>query len=404
MSLIHRTTPPDARPYSRPTHRRALVATVMLCLAIGLLFYLLLDSSPAHAQAESQSLVGEAEPPARMSAHPISLRLEPGVALALSSPQSDRTDPGFGQTIKLFIGLTPFLEAGPSATFTTLPTTQDMGDAGTSWSAGGGARLLRPRDAAPGRTGFAAISPWLDADLLYVRTGELDRLGFATAVGASFPLDQRRRLWLGPYVRYFQIVQGERDGFDNRDAKLLTVGLSLEISPGLRASTRVSSVVAPPLATVAEPEPAAPPPIEPVAVAPVQPEKIEVTQKISFEWNSARLREDSGPALDEVVLALQQNPGFRVDVEGHASSDGGDEHNQKLSEGRALSVLDYLAAHGVARERLASRGFSSSAPLQSNNTLAGRQSNRRVEFTVSFILVSEAAGQGSTQLQQGSTP
>jgi outer membrane protein OmpA-like peptidoglycan-associated protein len=381
------------------------------CFASGALFALWLGAAPAQAQTrleddDSQSVLGESEPPARMPSHPMSLRLEPGLALAVSSPQSDRTDPGFGQTIKLFIGLNRFLEVGPSGTFTTLPTTQDMGDAGTSWSVGGGARLMRPRDSAPGRRGILAMSPWIDADLLYVRTGDLDRPGFATAVGVAVPLDQRRRLWLGPYVRYFQIVQGERDGFDNRDAKLLTFGLSLEVGPGLHTPARVSAVVAPPLAVVAEPpapEPvAAPAAVEPVAIAP-PPEKIEVKQKIAFEWNSARLRDDSGPALDEVVLALQQNPAFRVEVEGHASSDGDDDHNQKLSESRATSVLDYLSAHGVARDRLASRGFSSSTPLHSNATLAGRQSNRRVEFTVSFILVSQTSGQAATQ-PQGSTP
>lgn len=409
MSLL--TRPPSSRDRrdSRPAHPRTALRVVTCCAAMGVLFTLSLGSAPARAQTQledddSQSVLGESDPPAQMPRHPLALRLEPGLALALSAPQSDRTDPGFGQTIKLFIGLNRFLEVGPSATFTTLPTTQDMGDAGTSWSVGGGARVMRPRDSAPGRRGFLAMSPWFDADLLYVRTGVLDRPGFAAAIGAAVPLDHRRRLWLGPYVRYFQIMQGEREGYDNRDAKLLTLGLSLEIGPGLHTPARVSAVVAPPH-PIAEEAPAPPeaPPAAVEPVAPPPPEKIEVKQKIGFEWNSSRLRDDSGPALDEVVLALQQNPAFRVEVEGHASSDGGDEHNQKLSESRAIAVLDYLAAHGIARDRLASRGFSSSAPLQSNDTAAGRQSNRRVEFTVSFILVNQTPGQGATQ-PQGSTP
>ena len=52
-------------------------------------------------------------------------------------------------------------------------------------------------------------------------------------------------------------------------------------------------------------------------------------------------------------------------------------------------MLDYLVAQGVARNRLSSNGFSSSVPAQSNTTVAGRESNRRVEFIVEFIIVSE---------------
>ncbi len=76
-------------------------------------------------------------------------------------------------------------------------------------------------------------------------------------------------------------------------------------------------------------------------------------------------------------------------MEGHSSSEGGDEHNQTLSEQRAQAVLDYLAGKGVSRERLSSRGFGSSRPLESNTTEAGREDNRRVDFVVHFIIVKE---------------
>ena len=52
-------------------------------------------------------------------------------------------------------------------------------------------------------------------------------------------------------------------------------------------------------------------------------------------------------------------------------------------------MLDYLVSHGVARDRLASKGFSSSQPRQSNDTSSGRVVNRRVEFIVEFIIVKE---------------
>lgn len=93
------------------------------------------------------------------------------------------------------------------------------------------------------------------------------------------------------------------------------------------------------------------------------------------------------PALDEVALALKDNPKFRVQVDGHASSEGDDAHNQTLSEARATAVLDYLVTKGIAKDRLVSKGFGSTVPAETNATEAGRVANRRVEFVVNFIIL-----------------
>ena len=342
-----------------------------------------------------------------------SLKLEPGLAAALTDPQSEMTEAGFAQTVKLLFGVTPWLEVGPSATFTTLAASPSMTDAGTSWGFGGSARFMRPRDAAIGQGTLRAISPWVDLDLLYVRTGSLDRPGFAAAAGVAVPIDDQRKFWIGPFVRYSQIVQGEREGFDNRDAKILSAGLSLEFGSGLRRERE-------PLVAVAE-APVAP--VEPVVVAAsdrdgdgladgsdncpdvaglaenagcppyekviVKPDKLELKQNIAFEQDSAKLEAASYPLLDEVVVALQDNRGMKVQVDGHASSEGSDAHNQTLSEARAQAVVDYLVSKGVAADRLVSKGFSSSQPTETNTTSAGRESNRRVEFVVSFIIIKE---------------
>ena len=362
-------------------------------------------------RAEAQETV--ADTTTNMPGFQYSLKLEPGLAGALTSPQSDMTEAGLAQTVKLLFGVTPWLEAGPSATFTTLAASPSMTDSGTSLAFGGSARFMRPRDAAIGQGTLRALSPWLDADLMYVRTGSLNRPGFAAAAGVAVPIDEQRRFWIGPFVRYYQIVQNEREGFDNRDAKILTAGLSLEIGSGLRREREQL------VAVVEEPVP----PVEPTVVAVsdrdgdgladgsdncpdiaglaenagcppyekviVKPDKLELTQNIAFERDSAKLEDASYPLLDEVVVALQDNPGFKVQVDGHASSEGSDAHNQALSEARAQAVLDYLVLRGVAADRLVSKGFSSSQPNQTNLTSAGRESNRRVEFIVSFIIVKE---------------
>jgi outer membrane protein OmpA-like peptidoglycan-associated protein len=370
---------------------------------------LLLAAPTAHAQEATVETAAPARglaPGLRMS-----MRLEPGVAVATTDPQSDMTKAGFGQTVKLGFDLTRYLSIGPSATFTTLPAVPGMTDAGTAWAFGGGARLMRPHDAAPGHRGIYAISPWVDGDLLYVRTGDLSRPGLAAAVGASMPIDGNRKFWIGPYARYSQIFQGEKAGFDNRDAKIMTFGLSLEVGSGLerrRAAPMLAVVetpvveapvpsdrdgdgvvdgddACPDVAGLAADHGCPPAPIVPEVIAPAKP---ELTQHIAFEWNSSRLARGSNAGLDQVVATMHDHPEVTVQVDGHASSDGDDTYNQSLSEARADAVVTYLVSRGVARDRLASRGFSSSVPTESNDTREGRVANRRVEF-VTIVIVSE---------------
>jgi OmpA-OmpF porin, OOP family len=119
----------------------------------------------------------------------------------------------------------------------------------------------------------------------------------------------------------------------------------------------------------------------------VHRDKLELKEKLYFAWDQATLQEESFPVLDEVVQALKDNKSFRVQVDGHSSSEGNDEHNQTLSENRAEAVLDYLVSHGVDKGRLVFKGFSSSVPIDTNKTVAGRENNRRVEFVVQFNIL-----------------
>lgn len=342
----------------------------------------------------------------------VSVKIESGVAGALTEPQSGMTKVGFRQAVKVLFGVSRYFAVGPSVAYTTLPAVVDDTSAGTSWAFGGTGRLERPRDAPGGR--LSATSPWIDADLHYVRTGPLDRLGFDAAVGVALPLDDDRKFWFGPFVRYSQITQGDRAGYDNRDAKILSVGLSLEVGAGLThphaAAVVAHEELAPPVVAAPLPAPdrdgdtvadvddncpdvagvvanAGCPVYEKVVI---KPDKLELKEKIAFKWDSDKLEDASFPLLDEVAQALKDNAAFKVQIDGNASSEGDFDHNQALSERRAEAVLDYLIAHGVASDRLISKGFGSSTPNSTNSTAAGRESNRRVEFVVSFIIVQKA--------------
>ena len=71
-------------------------------------------------------------------------------------------------------------------------------------------------------------------------------------------------------------------------------------------------------------------------------------------------------------------------------STGSDEHNQRLSERRAGSVKDFLAAQGIEMNRMIAVGYGEYRPVASNDTNEGRSKNRRVEIVIAEGVVQEA--------------
>ncbi len=373
-----------------------LVITVRAALTGAALLLFPTFARAAEEVAADQSL------PARPG--DFSLKVEPGIAVPLSPPQSQLFQVGGSETIKGLFSLSRYFDLGPSGSFMTLTPQSNPGIAGTAWTLGGSLQLKRPHDV-PDRDAMGSVSPWIDVDALYVRTGVLDRFGYAVAAGLAVPIGRSRVFWLGPFVRYFQILQPNKAGNDNSDANILSLGISLEVG-GVR---RERVVTAAPVTIVKEPFtcpdrahdgvpdsidlcPDVPGPAEnygcPVyKKVVVKPGKLELKEKIQFAWDQTTLEVVSYPVLDEVVQALNDNKGFRVQVEGNTSSEGTETHNQTLSEGRAKAVLDYLVAHGISAERLGSKGFASTVPIATNKTEVGREANRRVEFIVHFKIL-----------------
>ena len=73
---------------------------------------------------------------------------------------------------------------------------------------------------------------------------------------------------------------------------------------------------------------------------------------------------------------------MRVRIEGHTDAVGAVEHNLALSEARAAAVREYLIGQGLTPDRLESKGYGPTLPLESNATAEGRERNRRVEFVI----------------------
>ena len=103
---------------------------------------------------------------------------------------------------------------------------------------------------------------------------------------------------------------------------------------------------------------------------------------VHFEYNSARITENSKSILSMAAASLRGQSGMRVEVAGHTDDRGGDAYNLELSRRRAQAVGDHLRAVGIESSRLEARGYGESEPMDSNSTDAGRERNRRVEFRV----------------------
>lgn len=124
----------------------------------------------------------------------------------------------------------------------------------------------------------------------------------------------------------------------------------------------------------------------------VTSQKVSITSKVNFGFDSAEIASDSHALLDQVALTIKANPQLRrIRVEGHTDDRGSEVYNQQLSQARAESVMRYLIGRGVSAARLEAVGYGESLPLVLGTGEAAWARNRRVEFTILDV----AGGGGS---------
>ncbi|MES2374323.1 MAG: OmpA family protein [Bacteroidota bacterium] len=107
----------------------------------------------------------------------------------------------------------------------------------------------------------------------------------------------------------------------------------------------------------------------------------EAIRNLEFDFGKSTIRARSLPYLTRVADMLVKK-GFSLKLAGHTDNVGSDAANMKLSKNRAESVKSYLVSQGVNSGKIEATGYGESQPIATNKTDAGRQKNRRVEFTL----------------------
>lgn len=107
--------------------------------------------------------------------------------------------------------------------------------------------------------------------------------------------------------------------------------------------------------------------------------KVESLSGPHFAYDKDTLTAQGRAKVRAVAAALNKHPNRQVEVIGYTDAMGTEEHNLRLSERRAYTVMRALVEDGVAARRIRARGYGETNPVASNATAEGRAQNRRVE-------------------------
>jgi OmpA-OmpF porin, OOP family len=104
--------------------------------------------------------------------------------------------------------------------------------------------------------------------------------------------------------------------------------------------------------------------------------------KITFTPASAEIATTARPVLDELAKILVDCPAMPMEIGGHTDAQGSEGGNQALSQARAEAVLLALQGRRVDISGMTAVGYGEATPIADNETEAGREANRRIEFVL----------------------
>jgi cytochrome c oxidase subunit II len=111
-------------------------------------------------------------------------------------------------------------------------------------------------------------------------------------------------------------------------------------------------------------------------------EKVIRLDYVYYKTGSAELDDKSKYELDNLVAVLNKYPNMSIEISSHTDSDDDDASNMTLSQERSRAVFNYLSGKQVAANRLRSKGYGETKPVDTNDTEEGKAKNRRTEFQI----------------------
>nr|WP_324752450.1 OmpA family protein [Roseovarius sp. Pro17] len=126
--------------------------------------------------------------------------------------------------------------------------------------------------------------------------------------------------------------------------------------------------------------------LDPVAGLPTPEEciaqiaAIQSQRKINFEPGSSNIDGNGAAIMNDIADILRKCGDIQIQIGGHTDSQGREEMNEELSQGRANAVLEALRSRRVLTSSYTAKGFGESTPIAGNDTEEGREANRRIEF------------------------
>ena len=126
--------------------------------------------------------------------------------------------------------------------------------------------------------------------------------------------------------------------------------------------------------------PVAPPPALAPPVKTVPERKLEALENIYFNTDKRNIKQTEITKLKKAVNILKNNPGLKIEIDGHTDSRASESYNQTLSEKRSDSVSHYLIQKGISVDRIYTSGHGELWPAVPNDSLSNMRLNRRVEF------------------------
>ncbi len=107
-----------------------------------------------------------------------------------------------------------------------------------------------------------------------------------------------------------------------------------------------------------------------------------ILDDVLFEFGAVTLASSSFKTLDALITYLKSQPSISIQISGHTDNEGGGQFNLTLSKRRAEVVALYLIKNGIEENRIKTTGYGETKPIAENDTMLGRQKNRRVEIEV----------------------